>query len=56
LSFTPSITLPFDAVLLPLSYQFGTSSVIVNLTSDVSGQPGATPFESFSVSGLPTRA
>jgi hypothetical protein len=54
LSFTPSSTLTFDAVLMPLSYFSGTNSAIVNLTPDVSGQPGATPLESFSVSGLPT--
>jgi hypothetical protein len=54
LSFTPSNTLTFDAVLMPLAYDSGANSAIVNLTPDVGGQPGPTPLETFSPSGLPT--
>jgi hypothetical protein len=53
LSFTPTTTSTFDAVLLPLAYNFGTNSVNVSLTADASGHPGTT-LESFSLTGLPT--
>jgi hypothetical protein len=51
--FTPATDVTLDAVLLPLNYLSGTNSVVVSLRPDVSGQPGATPLESFSLTGLP---
>jgi PEP-CTERM motif len=53
-AFTPSSTVTFDSVLLPLGLESGTNSVIVSLTPEVAGQPGAVPLESFTVTGLPT--
>jgi hypothetical protein len=54
LSFTPSTKVTFDSVLLPLGLISGTNSVTVSLRPEVSGQPGATPLESFTLTGLPT--
>ena len=52
-SFTPTSTVTFDAVLLPLAYDSGTNSVTVDLFASSGGLPASTPLESFTVTGLP---
>jgi hypothetical protein len=51
--FTPTSTVTFASVVLPLSSVSGTKSLIVSLRPSVSGQPGS-PLESFTVTGLPS--
>jgi hypothetical protein len=52
LAFTPATTVALVSVQLPLEYIQGTNSLIVSLRPDVGGQPGTTPIESFTFTGL----
>jgi hypothetical protein len=51
--FTPTGTVTFASVVLPLSSVSGTNSLVVSLRPSVSGLPGS-PLESFTVTGLPS--
>jgi hypothetical protein len=53
LSFTPSTTVTFNSVLVPLSYVNGLDILQLNLSADVDGLPSKTPLLSGEVAGMP---